>query len=151
MCGKHQRYQRRQQRGVVAAALLTAFREYQSRKSLPTSTSREGSNLSTSFQEPMINGVAYKAPEYSETINPHPPTYDEVIDSELSGGYPTIAQEKQQIFRLSTDERMPPHAYVETHEPNSAAVPRFTPDPAPLVSSSTGHSSIGSPAINCIS
>ncbi|KAF3911159.1 hypothetical protein AA313_de0208717 [Arthrobotrys entomopaga] len=142
MCARRQR----QQRGIIAAALLTSLQEYQARRSasqaLPPAGSR-GVPHTQSFQEPMIQGVTYIAPRYHEAIDPNPPAYEEATGQSPSvveqprATYPSIADEKRQLYRLSTEEQVPPHVHAD-YQPNTGletnAIPQLNdnvPDSVP--------------------
>ncbi|EPS39082.1 hypothetical protein H072_7172 [Dactylellina haptotyla CBS 200.50] len=111
MCARH----RRQQRGLLAAALLTGLQEYQKSKQSRTQAlppaQREGS-----FQEPMMQGVTYMAPQYVQPVDPNPPAYEEVAtDLEQPR---TLVDQKLHMYKLNTEEQLPPHAH-ETYNPNT--------------------------------
>ncbi|KAK6532105.1 hypothetical protein TWF694_003267 [Orbilia ellipsospora] len=121
MCARRQR----QQRGIIATALLASLQEYQERRStsraLPPTGSR-GVPHTQSFQEPMIQGVTYMAPQYHEPVDPNPPAYEEATGQSPSVAeqpqYPSIADEKRQLYRLSTEEQVPPHVHAN-YQPNT--------------------------------
>jgi len=86
----------------------------------------------------MIQGVAYSAPRYIEPVDPNPPAYEEVptLGSERPR---SLVDEKQQLYRLSTEDRIPPHV-AENYGPNTGldttlrSLPTpTTPHPAPSV------------------
>ncbi|KAK6343816.1 hypothetical protein TWF696_007476 [Orbilia brochopaga] len=129
---------RRQQRGIIATALLTGLQEYQSaraRSQADASASSQHPNPhhSNSFQEPMIEGVAYMAPHYAEPVDPNPPAYEEVVAREASqehGQTTNLVDEKRQMYKLRTAEEIPPHEQL-AYQPNTGleSIPRSIPAP----------------------
>ncbi|KAK6516113.1 hypothetical protein TWF506_006023 [Arthrobotrys conoides] len=123
MCNNH----RHRQRHILATAILTGLQEYNhSRNPHPSSSS----SSSRSFQEPMAQGITYIPPHYTEDarIDPNPPAYDS-IDTSTTTPSTTIVDEKRQLYRLSTEEQVPPHV-SEDYNPNtglddSNSIPRF--------------------------
>ncbi|KAF3317362.1 hypothetical protein TWF173_011014 [Orbilia oligospora] len=125
MCNNHPRRQRQ----ILATAILTSLQEYSnSRNPRPYSPSSSSDSSSHSFQEPMTKGIAYMPPHYTEeaTIDPNPPAYESLASTTTPTA--TIIDEKQQLYRLSTEEQVPPHVN-EGYNPNtgldsSNSVPR---------------------------
>ncbi|KAK6508825.1 hypothetical protein TWF481_003593 [Arthrobotrys musiformis] len=117
MCRHH-----RNQRHILAAAIVTTLQEYQQSKSRDPPSSR-------SFQEPMTRGIAYLPPNYSssEGVDPNPPSYEEVPSSTTN-----IIDEKQRLYRLSTEEQVPPHAMGEYNRNTGLSDERGIPAP-PLI------------------
>ncbi|KAK6535822.1 hypothetical protein TWF281_000072 [Arthrobotrys megalospora] len=139
----------RQQRSLIAGALLVGFQEYQSRKSrgLPPSTMDTGTTTTTttrSFQEPMTQGITYMAPQYVEPIDPNPPAYEDVTMDTRS--IPAIVDQKRLLYRLSTEEQVPPHVNPD-YNPNTGldtSIPRNMPAP-PLITLSPATTSTLTP------
>lgn len=105
----------------------------------------------------MIQGVAYIAPHYAEPVDPNPPAYEEVVTNGQASSVQqpehssNIVDEKQNMYKLRTAERVPPHEQVG-YQPNTGLdyVPRSVPAPpieslqtpiyTPVSSSYSSHS-----------
>ncbi|KAF3916785.1 hypothetical protein ABW20_dc0108218 [Dactylellina cionopaga] len=151
MCGRR----RQQQRGLIATALLAGLQDYQSRRSraLPPSTSPSTSTSrnmhhTASFQEPMVQGIAYMAPQYEAPIDPNPPAYEEV-PTERAARPMNLVDEKQNLYKLNTEEQVPPHTH-EGYGRNTGldSTPRSIPAPvvvAPYIATSPEFSHRATP------
>ncbi|KAF3924552.1 hypothetical protein ABW21_db0207746 [Orbilia brochopaga] len=123
---------RREQRSLIANALLLGLQEYQnSRARSHADTTSSAHTTPRSFQEPMIEGVAYMAPHYASPIDPNPPAYEDAVGDRPVSSSSTIVDEKQQLYRLRTAEQIPPHEQA-AYQPNTGLdyVPRSIPAPA---------------------
>ncbi|KAK6362616.1 hypothetical protein TWF730_000072 [Orbilia blumenaviensis] len=130
------------QRTLLASAILTGLQQYQ--QSRRTSSQPTIQNPSRSFQEPMVRGITYIPPHYNEPADPNPPAYEEVAAT----AKPSLIDEKQSLYRLSTEDAVPPHVRARvavidddgSYNPNTgldssvtaAATPRFINTP-PLI------------------
>ncbi|KAK6357728.1 hypothetical protein TWF718_002037 [Orbilia javanica] len=134
MCARRNRSGRH----ILATAVLTGLQEYnQSRRPSPSSPS----SSSRSFQEPMAQGISYIPPNYTDPIDPNPPAYEDIDSPGTSKNANSgrLVDEKQQLHRLSTSERVPPHV-SDNYNPNTGlddSIPRFIPPPTTLATTTT--------------